>query len=316
MEYMGSTALVSIILPTYNRVEKLSRAIDSVLAQSYSNWELIIWDDGSTDGTQRLVNCYADDRIRYYYDLNHGVSNARNQAIAVAHGMYLAFLDSDDVWRSEKLTEQVSILDGHPEIEFLFSDFLNNNLGSQTQNLAFEKNWRAMRLLAIQQLEDDLFLIKDHLLESMACENYIATDTVILRRDILKRTGGFNENLRNFEDFELWWRIGLADIRCAYTTRVHMTRYKPAGSLSNLSQSTMDNMIKGLDYCAFEANKRGRNQLRYVLKPLYRNAWQNMISLYGNQGNVKMMINAFFRSLRYGIRLGSFRLLFEAVKLV
>ena len=101
------TPLVSIILPTFNRSHIIDRAITSVFGQTYTNYELIVIDDGSTDDTQALIMGHGD-KIHYIKQDNHGVSAARNAGIRVAKGDYIAFIDSDDAWHSEKLEAQIS----------------------------------------------------------------------------------------------------------------------------------------------------------------------------------------------------------------
>ena len=108
-EYANQT--VSVIMPAYNSSAYIEDSIDSVLAQTYPDWELIIVDDASTDNTQQLVTAYQDERIRYYRnDTNRGVAISRNRGIELARGRYLAFLDSDDLWLPEKLTHQVAFM--------------------------------------------------------------------------------------------------------------------------------------------------------------------------------------------------------------
>ncbi|MHB1454847.1 MAG: glycosyltransferase family 2 protein [Saccharofermentanales bacterium] len=106
-------SLVSIIMPAFNCAEYIGRTIDSVIGQSYHNWEIIIADDCSTDDTAAVVQAYraADPRIRYIrMDRNSGAAMARNMAVELAQGRYLAFLDSDDVWFPDKLTRQIDFM--------------------------------------------------------------------------------------------------------------------------------------------------------------------------------------------------------------
>ena len=103
--------LVSIIMPVHNGANTIGESIESVLKQTYEQWELIIIDDCSTDGTQMVVEGYSDKRIRYVsLQQNCGVANARNMGIRVAKGRYLAFLDSDDLWLPKKLMEQLAFM--------------------------------------------------------------------------------------------------------------------------------------------------------------------------------------------------------------
>jgi len=113
---------VSIIIPTYNRASLVMKAIDSVLAQTYKDYELIVVDDGSTDNTKELLQHYGDD-IKYIYQHNGGVNKARNTGIDAAVGQYIALLDNDDLWREDKLAIQMSIFQRHPGFAYLFSDF-------------------------------------------------------------------------------------------------------------------------------------------------------------------------------------------------
>ena len=102
---MEDNNLISIIMPTYNCAKYIGLSIESVLVQTYSNWELIIVDDFSSDNTKESINIYLNDkRIKYIkLDENKGAALARNKAIEVANGDYIAFLDSDDIWNKNKL---------------------------------------------------------------------------------------------------------------------------------------------------------------------------------------------------------------------
>ncbi|WKZ32623.1 MAG: GNAT family N-acetyltransferase [Thermodesulfobacteriota bacterium] len=113
---------VSIIIPTYNRARLVCLAIDSILAQDYTDYEIIVVDDGSTDGTSKALEKYSGS-IRYIRQENRGFGAARNRGLAEAKGEYLAFLDSDDLWTAGKLSIQVEIMDRLSETAFAFSDF-------------------------------------------------------------------------------------------------------------------------------------------------------------------------------------------------
>ena len=103
--------LVSVIIPTYNRKHVLTKAIQSVINQTYQSLELLIIDDGSTDGTEKAVKEFSDSRIRYFrYECNMGVAAARNVGVKEATGEYIAFLDSDDEWLEKKTAAQITAL--------------------------------------------------------------------------------------------------------------------------------------------------------------------------------------------------------------
>jgi len=108
---------VSVVLPTYNRADTLPKAVESVLTQTYGDLELIVVDDGSSDGTQAMLDAVSDGRVRVVRNpVNHGVSAARNRGIAEARGRYIAFQDSDDSWRPRKLERQVALLEADDEV--------------------------------------------------------------------------------------------------------------------------------------------------------------------------------------------------------
>ncbi len=304
---------VSIILPTFNRLSYLPRSIGSVLSQTYQDWELIIWDDGSDDGTAECCQWLGDQRIRYFWHENCGVSFARNCAIEKSMGTYLAFLDSDDEWHSDKLAMQIAALKTHPSIDLLFSDFVNVNLVQNKTKVNFGEFQEAFRLITSKELNADLFLIEGRFNESIARGNYIATPTVTLKKSVLDRYGNFNESLRNSEDFELWWRLGLNNVRMAFHNQVLMTRFKPQGSLSSLTPESASSALRALDFCSKEAISANRSDLVDFLRQPYRNAWQNMITACATENDKKGMMTAFKQSLKYGFRPGSLRLLVEGL---
>ena len=115
--------LVSIIMPAYNCERFIKESIDSVIAQTYSNWELLIVDDCSTDDTEAIVATYNDPRIHYQRNThNSGAAETRNNALRVAKGRYIAFLDSDDLWQSDKLEKQIAFMEQN-NYAFTYSDY-------------------------------------------------------------------------------------------------------------------------------------------------------------------------------------------------
>ena len=120
---------VSVIIPTYNRNKLVLDAIDSVLEQTFQNFEIIIVDDGSTDNTKTHIDSYQkkDTRIKYIFQENQGVSIARNTGLEAAQGEYIAFLDSDDRFLIDKLERQVFILENHHDIGLIYSKILVEN---------------------------------------------------------------------------------------------------------------------------------------------------------------------------------------------
>ena len=125
---MKHIPLVSVVIPTFNCAKYILSALDSVLAQTYRPIEVIVVDDGSTDGTTDIIRNYTD--VRYYYQFNQGVSVARNVGIEAAHGEFIAFLDADDCWKNNKLKVQINFMLKYPEFGYTSTqvlDFLDIN---------------------------------------------------------------------------------------------------------------------------------------------------------------------------------------------
>ncbi|OJX39536.1 MAG: hypothetical protein BGO78_13580 [Chloroflexi bacterium 44-23] len=180
--------LVSIIIPAYNQAQFLNYAIDSVIAQTYKDWECIIVDDGSTDHTASVAKQYSHPAIRYLYQNNRGLSAARNSGMAAAQGEYLSFLDADDGFLPNKL-------------ELLLSKF------NQDTSLA----------LAVGQsiLIDQFGQVIDNKLKSscinephqLLMENPLNVGSVLLRSNWQEKIGWFDTKLRSYEDWDYWLRL-------------------------------------------------------------------------------------------------------------
>lgn len=182
---------VSIILPTFNRSYIIDRSIRSILDQTYQEFELIIVDDGSTDNTEDVVRSFEDKRINYLkYKLNRGAAHARNVGIREARGQYIAFQDSDDEWISDKLAKQIEVItETSPDVGIVYSGYW--------RIIGYEKTYLPKK--GNYSKGGD---IQDILLKG----NFITTQTVLMRKECLKKAGLFDERLPRFQDWELWLR--------------------------------------------------------------------------------------------------------------
>jgi glycosyltransferase involved in cell wall biosynthesis len=180
--------IVSVIIPTYNRAWCLAEAVDSVLAQEFRGFELIVVDDGSIDETPKLLQGYGDS-IRVLRQENRGVSAGRNAGIAAARGELIAFLDSDDIWLKGKLARQVEFFNQHPEI-----------LICQTEEL-WVKNGR--RVNPGRRHRKRGGMIFEPSLELCL----VSPSAVMARRELFDRVGLFDERLPACEDYDLWLRV-------------------------------------------------------------------------------------------------------------
>lgn len=180
--------LVSVILPTYNRDAFVSRAIDSVLSQTYPNFELIVVDDGSTDNTTGVLATYGK-RINVIQRNNGGVSAARNSGIRCAVGDYIALLDSDDYWLPEKLAEQTTFFKSQPDA-----------LICQTEEIWIRNGKRVNPKKRHQKFSGMIF-------EKTLPLCLVSPSAVMMRRSLIDEVGLFDETLPACEDYDLWLRI-------------------------------------------------------------------------------------------------------------
>lgn len=188
-----SSPAVSVVLPTYNRRDRLPRSITSVLRQSHEDFELIIVDDGSTDGTDEFVRGLADPRITYIKETdNRGQSTARNIGIRAARAPLVAFQDSDDEWVEDKLAVQLDAFARDPRVAMVYGDLLR-----------IPREGEPFVLHAPELKRGRLFDGRPTLYATYG----LGAQTCMIRRDVLLKLGGFEERMRCFEDLELFLRI-------------------------------------------------------------------------------------------------------------
>lgn len=182
---------VSVVIPAYNAAWCVRRAVDSVLAQTLRDFELIVVDDGSTDETASVLRRYGD-ALRIVSKPNGGMSSARNAGIREARGRYLAFLDADDRWQPTKLVRQVALMEARPELAFCAATATLEDMDGHPVG-AWACNSRATIGVA----------------EVFASHANIAggASSVLARRELIQSLGGFDEALFGAEDTDLWIRL-------------------------------------------------------------------------------------------------------------
>jgi len=180
--------LVSVIIPTYNRWPVVGAAVESVLAQTFSNLELIVIDDDSTDGTAAELAKFGA-RLRIFSTPRQGVSAARNLGARQSCGRYLAFLDSDDLWCPRKLERQTAFMMEYPEAQIC-----------QTEEIWVRNGIRVNPKAAHRKPSGDIFLRSLDL-----C--LVSPSAVMMTRELFQRLGGFDETFPVCEDYDLWLRI-------------------------------------------------------------------------------------------------------------
>lgn len=203
---------VSAVIPTFNRRDLVCRAIDSALAQTFPVDEIIVVDDGSTDGTRETLRKRYGDRIIYAWQANAGVSAARNRGVSMSTGRYIALLDSDDEWLPEKTARQFAWLESHPGYGMVVCDVEMVDAALRTighyrrREIIREDGWALHWALANPAL---------------------APASTLIRREVHEDIGGFDESLRTAEDIDYHlriarrWRIGVVEDTLVRTMRGH-----------------------------------------------------------------------------------------------
>ena len=249
---------VSVIMPVYNVERYVEPAIESVLAQTCRDFEVIVVNDGSTDGTPILVDSYAarDSRIRVLHKVNGGISSARNLALRTAAGDLIALLDGDDTWDPEFLESQISVLQAHPEVDVVTANA--RNLGGNRDGEP-ARPWPDARphpdLLGMIADEQAIFIMS------------------VFRRRVFEQIGGFDESLRTNEDYDYWLRAAVAGLRFHRNAR-------PLGGYrrrnDSLSASAV-NMLHGI--------LRVYEKLRPALanRPLERHVLDTQVARFENE---------------------------------
>jgi GT2 family glycosyltransferase len=218
-EAAGIAPLVSVIVPAYRVTESIAATLDSVLAQTFTDYEIIVVNDGSPD-TEELESVLAPyrDRIVYLRQENQGLSGARNTGIRAARGKYIAPLDADDMWDPEHLAAQVAVLEAEPPIDLVYADArIFGDLpeaGKTVMDLCPSAGEVTFERLVARQ-----------------CTVHVCV--TVCRREALIRAGLFDPDLRRVEDIDMWLRISRQRHRIVYQRRVLGSYRRRAGSLSS-----------------------------------------------------------------------------------
>ena len=220
---------ISVVIPSYNRKEFLKRSIDSVINQTKKPLEIIVVDDGSTDGTETMIKSDYD-FVKFIKQKNKGVSAARNIGIEVSIGEWICFLDSDDEWKKDKLEKQINAMKSNPGYKFFHSNEIWIKNGLRINQKKKHKKYGG-----------DIF---DKCLDM--CR--ISPSSVMIDKTVFDEVGNFNENLVVCEDYELWLRI-CDKYRVFFIDEPLIIKYGGhQGQLSYSIESIENHRIKALEY--------------------------------------------------------------------
>lgn len=212
---------VSVIVTTYNRVSLLAETINSILSQTYSDFELIIVDNMSEDGTREYIGGMTDARIHYFRNSNNGIIAVnRNFGIRHAKGRYVAFCDDDDLWLPDKLNQQVSLLEMNLGVALCYTH-AESFIGDRTLTLRMNRN-----------------VYRNHFFELLR-GNYIPNSSVLVRRKIFKELGFLTEDPLLREDYEMWLRIARCYRFMGVDASLIRYRIHPSNVAGNRAKETL-----------------------------------------------------------------------------
>jgi len=201
---------VAVIIPAYNQSQYLRQAIQSVLDQTFIDWEAVIVDDGSSDDTRNVAHSFTDSRLRYIYQENRGLSAARNTGIRSSTAPYLSFLDSDDMFLPEKLALLLDALEQQPELGMVAGQAIPVD----------ENNQRVGKIMDTPLPQQP---------ERLLLGNPLHVGSVLLRRSWQEQAGFFDESLRSYEDWDMWLRLSVLGCRMSYVNKpVSLYRFHTA----------------------------------------------------------------------------------------
>lgn len=233
---------VSVIIPTYNCSKFLGRALKTALAQSYTDYEVIIMDDGSTDDTKDVVARFGN-AVRYFYQPNRGLSAARNAAISKSSGEFLAYLDADDMWHPQKLEKQIAFLDAHKECGFVHSETVVINEDDEVIHLRF--NHETKRPVP-----------QGHCVIDLLRTCHIQILTVVERRECLDRVGNFDERLFVAQDYFHWIMVAMHGMAIGYLDEpLGMYRWRTDSLFSN-QRRVIEDFVRIFDILVEEKSVR------------------------------------------------------------
>lgn len=301
--------VVTIVITAYQKARYIARAMESVLDQTFKNFEVIVVDDGSTDDTESIVKSYAekDQRVRYIYQQNQGPGSARNTGIRHAQSDLIALLDGDDAWLPDKLDLQMKVITTYPEIALLFTNSryissIDQSSTTHADNYYHDYVITHFELLPLDQFDSVYLFVDIDCPEKFALKNVFNLSTVLLRRSAWEAVGGFNELLRGPEDLDFWTRAALKNCRFAYSSHIGAVYYKNETSLVQLNERTA---LEQLKHALYAYQSPEYEPIRDTTRQLVQKRYRQLIALYSNQYQRHEAWRAFRQSRQYGMSVRS-----------
>ncbi|MBT2216477.1 glycosyltransferase family 2 protein [Virgibacillus dakarensis] len=247
----------TVIIPLYNKAAHIKRAINSVLNQTHKELELIVVDDGSTDSSVQEVNKVIDSRIRLIRQKNSGVSVARNKGISEANYEYIAFLDADDIWKSNFLETIVGLIEEYPSAGAYATCYEikeRDKILSLETSFGLEKGWKG--------IVDDYFRLSN---------NYplISSSSVVIQKNTFNHLGTFPVGIARGEDLDMWLRIAL-DYDIAFFNKVCATYFRDTENMATKRMFKLSESITGYAEDILKEVKESGKSTIYIEKYLVK----------------------------------------------
>jgi glycosyltransferase involved in cell wall biosynthesis len=268
--------LASIIIPSYNTAAFLPQTLNSILSQEYSNIEILVIDDGSTDNTRDVIRPYLRNGVRYIYQENSGgPARPRNTGIQNAAGRYIFLFDGDDLMLPSKIARSVEFLEQGYSVGLLFTNFMQLDEDGRSAPGTFLDSYYGFQKLPKKPVGKEMFIIsQEAAYAGLVFENFIGTSSTVFPRAVFDRIGLFDESLRYSEDRDLWLRVA-RHYDIAYLNVIGHGYRVRAGSISH-----RDPLINAPDRIRVL-----RKQLQYALpQPLHKEIRRWIASNYMSLG--------------------------------
>lgn len=271
MEIKNINPLVSVIVPVYNGADFVSETINSILNQTYTNLEIILIDDCSTDNSRQVIDSFTDSRIkRIYLERNGNVCVSGNKGVECSTGEYIATIGHDDVWLPEKIEKQVEYMNSHPDISVCFTraNIINEN-GEATNDMLSEELAGLFRSPNLSK-EKNLYRL-------LTVGNCFCAPSALISRKVIEKTGFYRLGMVQLQDYDLWVRILLLTEGNLYTMEEVLTNYRRfSDNTTNLSSKSLESMARDrheAHYLVYDAIKKMDSDLfirvfkDYIINP-------------------------------------------------
>lgn len=278
--------LVSVILPTFGRLQYLRQTVDSVYRQTLENWELVIADDGSDEETRAYLRTLGTDcRIKLVWLAHTGIpAIVRNAALREARGTYIAFLDSDDLWAPQKLARQVEMLRARPLCAWSYTAVAHVDGGGQPLSDSLFGPWLPAEGAVFERLVTGPPLIR--------------TPSVLAARGLIMRAGAFDETIRSGEDYDLWLRLALAsEVALLNEPLVQVRRHE-----ANHSSGDWEIAFTGRDRTLKKLQSTVDGDRRVLLRSARTHNALTLAGMHASLGNRARMLRALYRALPFAWR--------------